>query len=151
MFDLLNTESFYNLNKWHTDVMSYCKNQTSDKFAMVLVGLKNNRQQRMIEGYSLPSSRKVDIDMTFIEKFKEEKTCIIEYCEIDLAASDDKNLKMPFVLLFEYLTKAAESRVQSPEYFNPYMSRDSTKSDPIRNRSASSPKAEKTNKCCNIL
>lgn len=132
--------------------MSYCKNQTSDKFAIVLVGLKNNRQQRMMEGYTLPSSRKTDIDMTFIEKFKEEKTCIIEYCEIDLAANDDKSLKMPFVLLFEYLTKAAESRVQSPEYFNPYMNRDSKNSDPIRNRSVtSSKKAEKTNKCCNIL
>ena len=51
-----------------------------------------------------------------VEKFQQEKQFVIGHCEIDLA--DDRNLKEPFAVLFEYYGKLAESRAMSAPNFS---------------------------------
>jgi hypothetical protein len=165
MFDVQHEESFFNLSKWHTDVLSYCKSQT-DKFAIVLVGIKNNHMNKN----SLTSSFTVKRDSAkvsaeLIEQFQVEKEFVIGYCEVDL--DDETNLNEPFAMLFEHMNRVSESRALSPNNFNEYFVHNHTNynnntnysyvgngkiklenidddDDQVKNK-------KKSKKCCNIL
>ncbi len=55
------------------------------------------------------------ITQEMVEKFQQEHTYIIDYCEVDLTDAD--KLKEPFVLLFENILNSNESRILPTSYF----------------------------------
>jgi hypothetical protein len=99
MFNKNNEETFYNLSKWHSDIVNYSSNQ-DNSLAIVLVSLKkkpqnNNRDQNSEFG------NVVTLDM--IEKFQKEKKFIVGYCEIDL--NEANKLKEPFEILLGHINE----------------------------------------------
>jgi hypothetical protein len=110
MFDLLNEESFYNLGKWYTDIMSYCKSQ-DNSFAIILVGIKNIKNKPDPNDSGVYSSTFTSIEPSLIEKFKLECSNINGYCEIDF--DNHRSLKEPFKLLLEHFVFLNESRSRS--------------------------------------
>jgi hypothetical protein len=121
MFDVSHEESFSNLSKWHTDVLSYCKSN-SDKFAIILVGIRYSLANRSSSGGGgsgfkcrSPSGFS-PINNELIEQFQAEKPYVVGYCEVNL--DDESNLTEPFVMLVEHMNKMAESR--GSKYFGSY-------------------------------
>jgi len=55
------------------------------------------------------------ITQEMVEKFQQEHTYIIDYCEVDL--TDAKQLKEPFELLLESIQNSNESRILPTSYF----------------------------------
>ncbi len=90
--------------------MSYCKSQ-DNSFAIVLVGIKNNKNKPDPNDSGVYSSTSCSIEPSLIEKFKLECSNINGYCEIDFDSSRD--LKEPFKLLLDHFIFLNESRSRS--------------------------------------
>lgn len=104
-FDINSPESFDNLHQWHTDIFTYCK-KPDKNFAIVLVGLKRNNRTKNA-AYSEYTLQEL------IDKFQNEHSYIIDYCEVDLETN--MNLKEPFELLLENFSNS--SRLLPTSYF----------------------------------
>ncbi len=115
IFDVNNSESFFNLSKWHTDALRYCKNQ-GDRFAIILVGIQNYQSRNTYTSSFKPKTSASLIDPDLIEKFKIEKQYVIGYKEVDLADENADKLKEPFRILLDYMCKCSDSRILSPSY-----------------------------------
>ena len=97
-----------NLSKWHSDIVNYCKKQ-DDRFAIVLVGLKNKPNDK--NGYN----SQLPVKLGLIEQFQQEKPYIIGYSEVDI--NNQINLKEPFELLLDHFITQSQIRSLSPSYF----------------------------------
>jgi GTPase SAR1 family protein len=107
LFDLYNEISFFNLSKWHSDALNYCRQQT-DQFAIVLVGIKRK------SGGQQSNQSAERIEQTIVEEFQQQHQFIIGYSEIDLN-NEKSNLKEPFETLLDHFE---EKRFLSTKFFN---------------------------------
>jgi len=55
------------------------------------------------------------ITQEMVEKFQQEHSYIVDYCEVDL--TDTKHLKEPFNILIENILNCNESRILPTSYF----------------------------------
>ena len=142
MFDIFNLESFNNLNFWHSDLQNYCKNQ-GDRFAIVLVGIKNKFKYNM--GNYLTDGT---VDQNLIQKFVEERA-IVAYCEVDIAEEEYENLKAPFAILLDYFLSISQSR---PTSTNPFSKESQNSIENLEDDDEIYSKSNKHEKeCCTII
>lgn len=144
IFNKNNDESFYNLNKWHSDIVNYSNNQDNN-LAIVVVCLKTRPTKNNSSNRAKISDLRSTISLDIIEKFQKEKEFIVGYCEVDLA--EPTNLKEPFEILLKYM-RDSKYVLDTTQF---YLNQDTYHKIELEVEKIEKLETDDEKKCCNIV